>query len=139
VPVVKNLTTARVQWSIPLTDMTEVLNPDGTVKRHAVGYFDYWVDKLPFPAAEVTRLVDATGNAVWQAKLPTTLAKGRHVVEVRSCKVGAKDPTIECSRWMSAPFDVDASGNVVPPVPPTAPGGITFITVTVAVTTSKQP
>jgi hypothetical protein len=120
---VTNLATARVQWDVPLADAAKV------------GYFDYWVDLKPFAEAQITRLPDTAANAVWQAKLPTTLTKGLHAVQVRSCKTGAKDPNIDCSAWVGATFEVNLDGSVRPP----QPGNLTVITVTVAVTTSKQP
>lgn len=130
VPVVKNLTTARVQWSIPVADV------GATPNRPAVGYFDYRIDAgpmVPAAVAEITRLTDATVNgvpiAVWRAKLPPSLAEGKHRLELRSCKTGATNPLTDCSPWVVSEFEVDAEGNLVP----TAPGAITFISVDVTV------
>jgi hypothetical protein len=134
VPVVKNLTTARIQWSMPVADV------GSTANRPAVGYFDYKVDNVFVLAAVagVERLIDGTVNGVptafWRAKLPTPLAEGKHLAEIRSCKTGATNPLSECSEWLPAPFEVDALGNIRP----TAPSNITFIEVGVTVTV-RQP
>lgn len=126
VPVVTNLTTARVQWTVPSADAGKV-------------YFDYWVDLKPFAEAQITRMPDVTIGGVtlgaWQAKLPPTLAEGRHTVQMRSCRTGAKDPNVDCSNWVSAAFEVDAEGNVRPP----DPSNVTFITVGVTVNVTGRP
>jgi hypothetical protein len=126
VPVVKNLTTARVQWTLPSAEAGKV-------------YFDYWVDLKPFTEAQVMRTPDVTIGGVtlaaWQAKLPPTLTEGRHHLQIRACKTGAKDPTVDCSNWVGANFDVDADGNVRPP----DPTNVTFITVGVTVSVTRQP
>jgi hypothetical protein len=135
VPVVKNLTTARLQWGMPVADVAATQN------RPAVGYFDYRVDGrfVPGPEAEITRLADGTVNgvafAVWRAKLPAVLTEGRHLAELRSCKTGATNPLVDCSDWIPAPFEVDAEGNVRP----SAPGNVTFITVGVTVNVTGRP
>jgi hypothetical protein len=74
-------------------------------------------------------------TAVWRAKLPPTLTEGKHRLELRSCKTGATNPLTDCSAWVVAEFEVDAEGNLVP----TAPGGITFISVGVTVTVTGRP
>jgi hypothetical protein len=126
VPVVKNLTTARVQWNVPAADAGKV-------------YFDYWVDLKPFAEAQITRTPDVTIGGVtlaaWQAKLPPTLTEGRHHLQVRACRTGAKDPNVDCSGWVGANFDVDADGNVRP----SDPTNVTFITVGVTVNVTGRP
>jgi hypothetical protein len=126
VPVVKNLTTARVQWNVPAADAGKV-------------YFDYWVDLKPFAEAQITRAPDVTIGGVtlaaWQARLPATLTEGRHHLQVRTCRTGAKDPNVDCSNWVAASFDVDADGNVRP----SDPTNVTFITVGVTVNVTGRP
>jgi hypothetical protein len=125
---VNDLANTRFQWTVP-------------VDAKGIGYFDYWVDLKPVGTtdAAIARVADQTINgvahAVWQAKLPTTLADGLHEVRVRACITGAKNADTDCSAWLAVNFEVK-QGTPLPPRPPTPSNG-TFVTVTVTVTTSK--
>jgi hypothetical protein len=122
---VSDLANTRFQWTVPAAEVT------------SIGYFDYWIDVQPFADAAITRVADQTINgithAVWQAKLPTTLADGNHEVMVRACRTGATNAETDCSfGWLKVAFEV-RKGVPLPPRPPTPSNG-TFITVTVTVT-----
>lgn len=126
---VNDLVNTRFQWMVPRADVDRI------------GYYDYWVDLKPLAVTEsgITRIADQTVNgvahAVYQGKLPATLADGLHEIRVRSCIPGAKVADTDCSFWLAVNFEVK-QGAPLPPRPPTPTNG-TFVTVTVTVTTGR--